>query len=69
MNCGVLFSNYGPIPHDKRGCSLELGHSGPHEFVATCGKKFQWKSDLECDRCDEDQCDGDWCSIYWEVKP
>jgi hypothetical protein len=69
VTCGILFGNDpGYAPKDERGCALPINHAGPHEFVATGGRTYQWETDVlcECDHCMRDE--GDYCTTYWEKK-
>ena len=65
--CAVLFPSYSHgHPKDTEGCRLPIGHDGPHEFVSTSGRVFEWENDWSCD-CDECSSeDGDQCYVYWE---
>lgn len=66
MTCGILHGEYPGAPTDLTGCCLPVSHPGPHEFTATDGHAYQWRTDLECD-CDHCmQGDGDYCTIYWQ---
>lgn len=68
--CAIIFNNAdGDFARDENGCRLAAGHDGPHEFVATTGKIWQWETDWECvcEHCV--QCEGDYCSTYWLKKP
>lgn len=68
MKCGVFHSTDRSYPQDPHGCLLPVGHDGPHEFASSDGKRYQWKTDLECvcEHCQE--ADGDYCTTYWEVQ-
>lgn len=63
--CGTIHTD--SMPPDTTGCLLPPGHSGPHEFIAAGGTRYQWETDLECD-CDHCmKCEGDYCAVYWPV--
>lgn len=65
MICGILFPSYGHGPKDEQGCHLEVGHDGPHEFIAKNGDTYRWETDWGCD-CEECKSGDDWCTIYWK---
>ena len=65
--CCLIHSTERCDPPDPLGCILPAGHSGPHEFVSSNGKRYQWELDAEC-AC-EDCMEGDGCTIYWEKQP
>jgi len=65
VTCSILFPRYSPIePQDATGCTLPIGHDGPHEFVTTGGEVYQWETDWSCgcEECVKD--DGDMCYSF-----
>jgi hypothetical protein len=67
--CGILFGNEpGYAPKDEHGCTRPSGHPGPHEFVATNGRTYEWETDLMCDCEHCMRCEGDYCTTYSEKK-
>ncbi len=65
MICGTIHPNGMCVPHDEQGCRLEMGHSGPHEFVDARGITYEWESDMACEECNPDECE---CTIYWRKQ-
>ena len=68
--CAILFPRYSCIePEDATGCTLEIGHDGPHEFVTPEGETYQWETDWECgcEECMKE--DGDMCYLYGIKTP
>jgi|GEM_PF-2254014 hypothetical protein len=66
-NCGYIFNPKLVIhPEDDHGCILPSGHDGPHKFIGTDNKIYEWEIDMscECDHCM--QCQGDYCAVYWK---
>lgn len=63
--CGIMHGRGLGGPTDDHGCRLPVNHAGPHEFLATDRRVYQWETDWEC-TCEE--CmggDGDFCTTYW----
>ena len=66
--CSILFpARCGVQAEDVNGCVLPSGHTCPHEFIATNGRRYSWENDYDCD-CEDCQSDepDNWCLIYWE---
>lgn len=62
--CGYVVMDIDLI--DDKGCILEYGHTGPHEFISTDGEHWLWETDMEC-TCEHCmQCEGDYCFDYWK---
>jgi hypothetical protein len=57
-----------PFLIDEKGCHLPDGHDGPHEYIATNGKRIAWETYIECNCAHCRRCEGDYCTIYWEVS-
>lgn len=67
--CAVLFPSRDAVsPEDIDGCKLPNGHHGPHQFVASDSRVYQWETDMECDceDCQSEEVD-DWCIVYQRV--
>lgn len=66
--CAVMHGYETCQPVDDKGCLLEEGHEGPHEFEDPKGQRWLWETDMECD-CEVCSLgEGDYCTIYWR-KP
>jgi len=65
-SCGIMAGGLPPL-RDMTGCQLPDDHGGPHRFIGSDGRTYEWETDLDCE-CDN-SCDGDWCFTYWEAKP